>query len=451
MSEYISEKRKQMNFYDKLKRSMDLDDPRRQSVDLMEQVVSKIPTEAGRKYALSKLLNDEKYGLNDFSSFKNQEYIKDIQDAWSLKHQDDFTPPDIEKAEAKQDKEDFFNWDSKKHWSKRTPQELKQKAAKAGYADYGAYLQDVGKLQTDKDTEKELSRFGYNKWGPVFAPRTYEAYSRREDPSIKDIGLDTVEGLAYTVNPAGRAAQAGLQGSKYAAKTGALALGANALANPLILESLDAMAYNDPKNARSKFSGGDVVMGTGINIGVGKAVPSIIKKVISPVEKSRAQVAKEVAKQSVPTYDKRTISVDGTEMSRRDANEVSKFLKDEIRRKEVQNLSSEDLRLKLDKINMAKKQESAIAKETKNEAKDVATTFGERYVSDLTPGGFAMDFVSNKFGDELSEDPQATKRLVQRAVRAPGFNLAGPLIDAYYASKEGESEKKKLDRELGYE
>ena len=64
---------------------------------------------------------------------------------------------------------------------------------------------------------------------------------------------------------------------------------------------------------------------------------------------------------------------------------------------------------------------------------------------------YEQNFASNKFGDALSEDPKATKQLVQRAVRVPGLNLAGPLIDAYYASKAGESEKKKLDRELGYE
>ena len=49
-----------LNVFDKIKLSMDLDDPRRQNVELMEKVVNKIPTEAGRKYALSKLLNDKK-------------------------------------------------------------------------------------------------------------------------------------------------------------------------------------------------------------------------------------------------------------------------------------------------------------------------------------------------------------------------------------------------------
>lgn len=440
-----------MDIFDKIELSLDESDPRIKDVRLMKQVVNKIPTEAGRKYALSKLLNDPKYGMTDPSTFKYQEYAKDLEDAWSVKHQEDYKAPDIVKAEEKKDKETFFNWNSPNHWSKKSTKDLERRAHDAGYADVPAYLNEVGNIQTDMDTQKELSRFGYNIWGRALAPRTYEAYSRREDPSIKDYGLDAIEGLAYTVNPAGRAAQAGLQGSKYAARAGGLALAANALANPLVMEGLDAMAYNDPNNPRSKFSGGDVAMGTGINIGVGKAAPAMIKKLVSPVEKSRAQAAKEVAKQSVPTYDKRTISVDGAEMSRRDANEVSRFLKDEIRRKEVQNMSSEDLRLKLDKINMAKKQESAIAKEAKNEVKDAATTFGERYVSDLTPGSFAMDFASNKFGDALSEDPKATKRLVQRAVRAPGFNLAGPLVDAYYQAKENESEKKKLNRELGYE
>ena len=59
-----------------------------------------------------------------------------------------------------------------------------------------------------------------------------------------------------------------------------------------------------------------------------------------------------------------------------------------------------------------------------------------------------VPLVSNKAGDLISEDPKMTRSLVSRVVRTPGLNLAGPLIDAYYESKEAESEKDKLNKML---
>ena len=148
-----------MNVFDKIKLSMDLDDPRRQSVELMEQVVNKIPTEAGRKYALSKLLNDPKYGMTDPSTFKYQDYAKDLEDAWSVKHQEDYKAPDVVKAEEKRDKETFFDWDSPNHWSKKSTKDLERRAHDAGYADKGAYLKAVGDAQVQIDREKLLTMF----------------------------------------------------------------------------------------------------------------------------------------------------------------------------------------------------------------------------------------------------------------------------------------------------
>ena len=118
-----------MNVFDKIKLSMDLEDPRRQNVELMEKFIERIPTEAGKKYALSKLLNDPKYGLTDPTTFKNQDYINDIEDAWSLKHQEDYTPPDVETTIEKRNKEqaeNFWNWDSDEHWTKKGTNELKR-------------------------------------------------------------------------------------------------------------------------------------------------------------------------------------------------------------------------------------------------------------------------------------------------------------------------------------
>ena len=59
-----------------------------------------------------------------------------------------------------------------------------------------------------------------------------------------------------------------------------------------------------------------------------------------------------------------------------------------------------------------------------------------------------VPLISNKAGDLISEDPKLTRSLVSRAFRVPGLSVARPLVDAYYESKEAESEKDKLNKML---
>lgn len=425
-----------MNIFDKIKLSMDLDDPRRQSVELMEQVVNKIPTEAGRKYALSKLLNDPKYGMTDPSTFKYQEYAKDLEDAWSVKHQDDYKAPDVVKAEEKRDKEEFFDWDSPNHWSKKSTKDIERRARDAGYADKGAYLKAVGDAQVQKDREKLLyddvpgyiARFAY--------PRATEAVMRGDDIQPKDIGLDLAEQVLYTVNPGGRIAQATKLGEKAGVlgKIGAVA--ADIASNPIMLETADDIAYDDPNNARSKFNLADVAIGAGINAGMNKVVDSKIAKnligeLVAPKsvqkqfqtevsQKARKAVAAEKAK---ATRDTKTVVSDMLDAIGK-GDDISQYV---AKLKELKMIS--------DKPNPTKEFRDRTIKDYVPEVKNAI-----RYET--------VPLVSNKAGDLISEDPKMTRSLVSRVVRTPGLNLAGPLIDAYYESKEAESEKDKLNKML---
>lgn len=423
----------EMNLYDKIKRSMDLDDPRRKNVELMEQVINKIPTEAGRKYALSKLLNDPKYGLTDPSTLKNQKYINDIKDAWSIKHQEDYKAPDVVKAEEKRDKEEFFDYASPNHWSKKSTKDLERRAIDAGYADIGSYMNDVYEAQVQKYKEKLLddvpgyiARFAY--------PRATEAVMRGDDVQPKDIALDLAEQVLYTVNPGGRIAQAAKLGEKAGALGKIAAVGADIASNPATLEGLDALAYDDPNNARSKFNLADVAIGAGINSGMNKVVNRLFGGLEVPKNVPK-QLQTEVSKKA-----RKAVAAEKAKATRDSKDVVSEMLK--------ASRNGEDIAPYLQKL-----QDIQLVQNKPNPTKE----FRDRTIKDFIPevkNSIAYEtipFVSNKAGDLISEDPKLTRSLVSRAVRIPGLNLAGPLVDAYYESKDKESEKKKINRELGYE
>ena len=418
------------NIFDKIKLSMDLDDPRRQSVELMEQVVNKIPTEAGRKYALSKLLNDPKYGMTDPSTFKYQEYAKDLEDAWSVKHQDDYKAPDVVKAEEKRDKEAFFDWDSPNHWSKKSTKDIDRRALDAGYADRGAYMNAVGEAQVQKDREKLFNDVpGFI--AKVAYPRSYDAVMRGNDIQAKDLGLDLTEQALYTVNPGGRIAQATKLGEKAGAlgKIGAVA--ADIASNPLMMETADDISYDDPNNARSNFNPADVAIGAGINAGMNKVVNRLFGGLEAP---------KSVPKQfqtEVSYKARKAVAAEKAKATRDSKGVVNELLR--------ASRNGEDINPYLQKL-----QDLQLVQNKPNPKKE----FRDRTINDYVPevkNSIAYEtipFVSNKAGDLISEDPKLTRSLISRVVRIPGLNLAGPLIDAYYESKEAESEKDKLNKML---
>ena len=458
---------KNLNVFDKIKLSMDLDDPRRQNVELMEKVVNTIPTEAGRKYALSKLLNNPEYGLTDPSKFKKQDYIKDIEDAWSLQHQEDYTPPDVEKTIEKRNKEDaenFWNWDSDEHWTKKNVDELKRQANDAGYTDLAGYLNKVREIQTDKDTHKELDKNGMGVIQSIFTPRVYEARLRREEPAnwgdsdrnfVLNVGLDAAENAMYLLNPAGRAFRAAAQGIKKGEKLGGVANAIDVLANPLIMESIDAKTYGDEDNTdRKDFNMGDVLIGTGINAGMNKVMPYLIKnrdKAFAPVNKSKAQIkAEQAIKDNEPLIKGLTKEPITT------SDLLSKIDEEQAR---AYNLLNEDLIRKKYPTDEAKQKLIEMFEERKKQLSDAVskyynkvpkTKFSERLLGDLD-GWAVLDYISNKAGDAISEDPKLTRQLLTRTAREI-LPFAGQFISDlardYYNNKEKNVEQDKINRDI---
>lgn len=410
-----------MDIFDKIELSMDESDPRIKNVRLMKQVVNKIPTEAGRKYALSKLLNDPKYGMTDHSTFKYQDYSKDLEDAWSVKHQDDYKAPDVVKAEEKRDKEDFFDWDSPNHWSKKSTKDIERRARDAGYADRGAYMKAVGDAQVQKDREKLIDNIpGYIT--RVAYPRATEAVMRGDDIQAKDLGLDLTEQALYTLNPGGRIAQAAKLGEK-AGKLGKIGeVVADIASNPAILEGLDALAYDDPNNARSEANPADIAIGAGINAGMNKVVNTIFKDVV----KDNAKYINSIQ------YDKD-----------REAITALKSLGEEAESRGDTQLADVVNRKMLDKLT-----DMVERGKIPENIKDRFTNKWNRQIAKQDVINDAASLISNKAGDLISEDPKLTRSLVSRAFRVPGLRVAGPLVDAYYESKEAESEKDKLNKML---
>lgn len=408
----------------------------------LRAVLKNIPTEKGKKYALSKFLNDYGYNLDDYKTIdKNID-----EDYWSLKHQDDYTPPDVEKTIEKRNKEqaeNFWNWDSDEHWTKKNVDELKRQAKDAGYDDFAGYLDKVREVQTNKDREK-LYDENAMPGTKLFLPRMTEAVLRGEDPSKRDIGLDFTENALYLLNPAGRLTRAGLQGAKAGKYLGRVADVADVLANPLTMETADALAYGDEDNTdRKNFSKGDVLIGAGVNAGMNKLMPFLFKnrdKLIAPVSKSKAQIkAEQEAK--LATEEANKVLEDGTS---REANERMKdIVQDELRRQDIRDAfaSAEDKRELLQQI------KEQLTKKKVSEPR--ITKFSERLLGDLDKMA-ALDYISNKTGDRLSEDPKLTKQLLTRSVRGVPLipNIVSDLASDYYNRKEKNVEQEKINQAI---
>lgn len=384
-------------------------------IDAFEASLNIIPTAVGRKYAISKFLNTD----NDFAN--QDDFPKLSPELWSVKNQEDYTPPDVEKAEAKKDAEEFWNWDSNKHWTKRNTNELKRRATDAGYSDYNAYLKEVGDIQTRKDREKIYDENAIPGTKLLY-PRMTEKVLQGKDIEGKDALLDVGEQVLYAVNPADRLLGAG---------AGTLAKWGAAAANPLTMESLDALAYRGEDTDRANFSPIDVLVGAGVNRGMDKLTKSLFKNISAPQNVPK-QLQTEVSKQT-----RKTIAANKAKATKDSKEVVSQML--------TASKNGEDITPFLNKL-----KELQAIQTMPNPKKE----FRDRTFKDIleegkkAPAYLAAPFVSNKTGDLLSEDPKRTKRLLRSAVGPAGF-MATPVIndvvDAYYGSEEKNKEKKKID------
>lgn len=427
-----------LSIFDKIKLSMDLDDPRRKTVEIMENYINNdkfFPTEAGKKYALSKMLNDQNLGLSDITKFKNQDYAKDIEEAMSLKHQMDFKPPDIVAAEQKLDAEDFWNWESPKHWTKRGVDEMKRRAENAGYSDSKSFVKEVAKVQTDMDRQK-LLKDEFTAPGALAVqllyPRSTEALLKGKDIEGKDIGLDLFEQGMYSIDPAGRAIAVSKIGTGAAAKT-LLGVG-GAFANPVIMELGDEVAYSkDADSPRNKASLTDIAIGGGINYGMGKLLDRLH---LIPELKGEWTRRKEIADKVIPQGIK---------------NEETKLKNIETKYGPEHPKTLEQK----DKLNYIYGLRDRLDKETNIIEQGISEGIIKNTPSFTEKLKYSVkqnpeNLISNKVGDAASENPQMTKRIIRTGL-GPASRMIGPFLNDWIDTGYGDDKKKakkELDKQL---
>lgn len=416
-------------------------------LEALKAFLNTIPSEKGKKYALSKFLN-ETPGY-DYKELKASNPNLD-EDYWSLKHQSDYTPPDIQKALEKANKEqaeNFWNWDSDEHWSKQPVDQLKRRAKDAGYAEdpsnedgkhppvnFSSYLDKVREIQTMKDREK-LYDEGALPGTKIIAPRATERFMRGEDWKGKDVFLDWLENSLYALNPGGRAAGLIAQSKnvpkylKWASKVGDVAL------NPAVMEAADAAAYDE--GDRANFNGADVLLGSLINGGMNKIAPSVLKKLdlnpkeYTPVAKQLETRASEKARNTITQQKAKATKeskdvVDAMLTAQRNGEDLSPFLN-----------KLQELKSVWDQVKPKREFRDRTAKDLLGAIRDGATYD-------------AIPFVSNKFGDAMSEDPRRTKQIVTRTVRGVPLvpQFMGELVDSYYENKDKNLEQNKINKEI---
>lgn len=388
--------------------------------DALRAVLKNIHTEKGKKYALSKFLNDYDYKLEDYKTVdKNID-----EDYWSLKHQDDYTPPDIQKTLEKANKEDaenFWNWDSDKHWTKRGIGELKRQADRAGYGDnLPGYLDKVREVQTDRDREKIYDEEAMPGTKYLY-PRATEAVMRGDDINPSDVILDVGEQGLYTFNPGGRAAALLAGGAKAgkAAKAGAYL--ADIATNPLIMETLDAANYDDPNNARSEFNSADVAMGAGINAGVGRIMNKLNLKrgnrnyINSDEYKTDMKIIEDL-KNEYKLFENSGNRVGMDYYNRKTLDKLGEIVNKMKKPTLKSNLTDKYLR-------------SLLLKDAANDA---------------------ASLISNKGGDVVLEDPKLSRRLISGAARGIPLvqQIVGDLVNDYYKLKDKNVEQDKINQAI---
>lgn len=420
-----------MDILDQIEIALPENDKRVKTVQTLRSIVKTIPTEKGKKYAIAKVLNDPKFGLSNSNDFPDAD-----KNAWSLSNLEDYTPPDIENRKKSEDEKDFWNWDSDRHWTKRGTDELKRRAIDAGFSvgdeptyeseGYKAYMNAVRDLQTNKDREKIYDENAIPGTKLLY-PRMTEKVLKGQDIEGKDIALDIGEQAMYAFNPAER-----LLGLTKVPM--GVAKWGGALANPLAMESLDAAAYNGEDTDRAKFSPVDVGVGTLINRGVGKFTDRLNVK-HQPKLPKEYETAASIAKREKFANDWDNKNEFVNSLIKEQELEAAKN-----HVKEAENLNYATLENLMELVKYGTGPEKEMAKTTlrqyaKNEAKN------------LVPN--TTDFVSNKFGDAVSEDPKRTKKIAKRAFGPTGFLVAPQLddmINAYYDSDKKNKEKSNIDK-----
>ena len=442
---------------DKLEGLAKNDPEQKKKIAALEASLKIIPDVKGREYAFSKFLNNDPF----YSKFKQREDLNpNIAKYWDPV--DDYVPPDVAKLQEKEDTKNFWDWKSPKHWSKRTQGELERRAEKMGFTDINAFMDDVKQKQKlrDYDDSLDLGDHVVN----FFFPRTSEAiregkYNDRDDIkkatdllTDKNFIMDMGENAMYSVDPLGRVvkgvAAKGAEklisdGGKKALNVGSK-IAANAM-NPLAMEAADATVYSgDEDNDRSKFSGLDVLFGTGINTGM--------EGILSRIPATKNISHKESLPKETLTDDSfKRISLIQEKQAINDAS-ISQ-LKDDLKlaemtknKKAITNINKNIKQLEKDNDDLADAIVFGDFPSRKTTTKERALRQAENLLPD------AESLISNKLGDMASEDPRMAKRILRYGFHVP---MAGPFInaaaEAYYNKDSENKAKRKIDSLLGLE
>lgn len=428
-----------------------------QKIKMLKEYLKTINNNMGRQYVIQSFLNNDP----DFSKLTEDQMDANLYKYW--KPVDNYTPPDIQRAINKQDAEDFWNWSSDKHWMKRSEGEMKRRADAMGYPDVEAFTDALKQEQALRDFRASLTP-GEVAVNFLF-PRTADAIEsgKYNDKDLKspwellgdkNVLLDMGENFMYSLDPAGRVVRD--VGAKAAEKLGegivknsvikGAKLAANA-ANPLIMEGLDAVTYDEEDDTdRSKFNLWDVGVGTSMNTLMGGLLSKGGKKVdvkdleYAPKMTKENKIKKLESQWAQQDYDRKLNEL------LQEKQQYQTLLNDEWFRnlpanKKIDyiaslNKSIEDLGERPQLII----ENTPISQMSKDAAKYTA--------KQLLPRN-ALNLFSNKVGDQFSEDPKKVKRAIVYTMGNPMLRSSvGDFVNAYYDTKNKNKEKEKIDKDM---
>lgn len=436
----LTKKEKEFLYSMKAKAMVNENKDQVQTLDLLMNYVSNLPTTKDRNYAIYKVMNDPKFGFDN----PDQWNVSD-KSYWSDDNLKDYVPPDVENQLAQKDGENFWNFESKDYWQNRSPNELKRMAEKMGYPNFGAFLNEVGKRDTynrrNQQLEDEFGTVGSYAVKALY-PRMTEKFMEGKDIEGKDLGLDLTEQGLYAFNPTQRVLTT-------LGKTGRAAKLLGNMANPLAMETLDKLAYNGEDTDRANMSPADIGYGTVMNFGMNKAIEKIpgLDKIVAPKEKINTNpLTKESAselKTWVDTQDKNMKKLE--ELVKR--NEVDEELPSRL----ADFFESSNAIIDVaDRIKSNKKPLQILDIPT---TEDYLKMKAKNTINESTPKlrADALSYASNKAGDLIGENPKARDRFIRLGARDIGGRMGASVITDILNDVGNANESKERKKKILYE
>ncbi len=298
------------------------------------------------------------------------------------------------------------------------------------------------------------------------APRSSEAIERGESPSVQDAVLDIGQNVMYAMPWAG--ATAPILARFGTAGKIAQGIAGNAL-TPAIMETADYLTYDDPKNPRSKWNGGDVLTESMINA----STPWILRGLLKGAGRLTTGKGADLVNKWEQFGTQRPVREDmGQQLTNDLAGEFKKSGAEEV----TQNLGKS--------ASLKRKAASAVYNEAEQNKRNTILTKFDTYYNSKIPG-YTLDFtedelafiakdpilskyldidngfknmpsrdqlkweeevknyLTNEFGGQWYEEPSQSPW-----TRIP---MAGPMIDKYLREQEKEQEKQRLKDSILYE